>query len=64
MREPTACNTPEPLAYRVNDAARLIGVGVTSLYKLASEGKIKLIKIAGRTLVTAESLRTLVAWSE
>jgi hypothetical protein len=40
-----------PKARRVNDACRALGIGRTSLYKLASEGKIKLVHVLGRTLV-------------
>ena len=51
---------PETLAYRIDDASRIVGLGRTSLYKLANEGKLRLIKVAGRTLVDARSLRDLI----
>jgi excisionase family DNA binding protein len=51
---------PERLVYRINDACHVLGVGRSSLYKIAAEGKIKLIRIAGRSVVTAESLRSFV----
>lgn len=38
-------------AYPVNDACHALGIKRTSLYELAKTGKLKLIKIAGRTLV-------------
>jgi Helix-turn-helix domain len=50
----------EPLAYRVNDASRISGLGRTTLYKLHTEGKLAMIKVAGRTLIPAESLRALL----
>lgn len=51
---------PEPIAYRIDDASHIVGVGRTSIYKLANEGKLRLIKVAGRTLVDAASLRSLI----
>jgi hypothetical protein len=50
----------EPLAYRVNDASRISGLGRTTLYKLHTEGKLAMIKIAGRTLIPADSLKALI----
>jgi excisionase family DNA binding protein len=50
----------EPWAYRVNDASRMVGLGRTKLYELAAEGRLKMIKVAGRTLIPAESLRALL----
>ena len=51
----------EPLSYNVEDACRMIGIGRTSIYRLATEGKIRIIKVAGRSLVPADSLRALIA---
>ena len=53
--------TPDPLAYRISDACHVLGIGKTSLYELMKEGRIKAIKIAGRTLIDAASIRALVA---
>lgn len=55
-----AARPGEPLAYRVNDASRISGLGRTTLYKLHAEGKLAMIKVAGRTLIPAESLRALL----
>lgn len=52
---------PEPLAYRLDDAVRVLGVSRSSLYELAKAGKLKMIRIAGRALVDAESMRILVS---
>jgi excisionase family DNA binding protein len=38
-------------AFRVNDACRALGIRRTLLYRLAKSGELRLIKIAGRTLV-------------
>lgn len=50
----------EPLAYRVNDASSALGIGRTKLYELAATGKIRMIKVAGRTIIPADSLRDLI----
>jgi len=42
---------PPRAAWRIDDAAYRMGISRVSIYKLAKEGKIKLLKIAGRTLV-------------
>jgi Helix-turn-helix domain len=55
-----AAGPGEPLTYRVNDASRISGLGRTTLYKLHAEGKLAMIKVAGRTLIPAESLRALL----
>ena len=51
----------EPLAYRVEDACKVLGIGRTSLYELIAAGKLRAVCIAGRTLIPVESARTLVA---
>ncbi len=50
----------QPLAYRVPDAARVLGVGKTSLYELFKTGELTPIRIAGRTLVPADQIRRLI----
>jgi excisionase family DNA binding protein len=42
---------PQRLAWPVDEGAHRIGIGRTSVYKLAAEGKLRLIKVAGRTLI-------------
>lgn len=50
----------EPICVRVNDAARMIGVGRTKLYELISSGELETIKIGKATRVTTASLHRLV----
>jgi excisionase family DNA binding protein len=38
-------------ARRVNDACSALGISRATLYKLAAQGKIRLVKIGGRTVV-------------
>jgi excisionase family DNA binding protein len=50
----------EPICVRVNDAARMIGVGLTKLYELISNGELETIKIGKATRITTASLHRLV----
>ncbi len=50
----------EPIALRINDAARVAGLGRTSLYELIKQGRLRTIKIAGRRLVPIAALRELI----
>ena len=50
----------EPICVRVNDAARMIGVGRTKLYELISSGELETIKIGKATRITTASLHRLV----
>lgn len=52
--------TLEPLAYRVNDALRVAGIGRTKLYELINSGQLATRKIGKRTLIPADSLKALV----
>ncbi|MEJ1157374.1 helix-turn-helix domain-containing protein [Prosthecomicrobium sp. N25] len=53
-------SAPERLAYTVADACKVLGIGRTTLYKLASEGVLKLVRIGGRTLVPRRELDSLI----
>jgi excisionase family DNA binding protein len=57
MSAPTA---PDPICVRVNDAARMIGVGRTKLYELIAAGEIETVKLGKATRITTASLHDLV----
>jgi excisionase family DNA binding protein len=66
-KDKTMKTTPpatEPLRVDVPEAARIIGVSRTRLYKHMKEGNIRSIKDGGRTLFTMAELRAFVARSE
>ncbi|MGU3358890.1 hypothetical protein ACLBWX_01010 [Methylobacterium sp. M6A4_1b] len=42
-------------------ASRIAGVSEGSLYRAAEEGRLKLVRLAGRTLVETESLKAFIA---
>jgi glucosamine 6-phosphate synthetase-like amidotransferase/phosphosugar isomerase protein len=49
-----------PLAYNMRVAPKVCGISKSKLYVLASEGKLKLTKVGGRTLVLHEELMRLM----
>ena len=51
----------EPLAYRIDDARHILGLGTTKLYALIGTGVLDARKAGTRTLITGESLRAYVA---
>jgi excisionase family DNA binding protein len=53
----------EPLAVSVDQAAKLLGVGKTSIYSLISENQISTIHCGRRRLVVFQSLKSYVARS-
>jgi excisionase family DNA binding protein len=50
----------EPLAVSVNDAARVLGLGRTSIYAMIGDGRLEIFKLGRRTLVKTASIRRLV----
>lgn len=48
-------------AYRIDEACHCLGIGRTSLYALVKSGELKLIKIAGRSLVPG--LQNFSGWT-
>jgi len=50
---------PAKMAYRIREACQCLGIGKTSLYELVKAGDLKLIKIAGRTLVPRSEIERL-----
>jgi excisionase family DNA binding protein len=49
----------EPLALSINDTAKVLGVGRSSVYALIKSGELDAMKIGRRTLLTTESIRRL-----
>ena len=51
----------EPLALSVNDAAKALSLGRTSIYVMIADGRLEAIKLGRRTLIRMESIRRIVA---
>lgn len=50
----------EPLAISINDTAKTLGLGRTSIYALIGEGRLDTFKLGRRTLVKMDSVRPLI----
>ena len=53
--------SPDAWAFTIRDAQAMGAPGRTKLYELAKAGELKLLHVAGRTMVCGESLRALLA---
>ena len=60
LREQRGHPVVEPIAMRVPDACRYLGIGRSTLYVLISRDEIEIIKMGSATLVLTASLRSLV----
>lgn len=50
----------EPIALRVPEACRYLGIGRSTLYVLIAKREIEIIKLGSSTLVLTRSLRDLI----
>ncbi|MEO6360324.1 MAG: helix-turn-helix domain-containing protein [Sphingomicrobium sp.] len=50
----------EQLAYSINDTAKALSLGRTSVYSLIGDGRLDAFKIGRRRLIRAESIRRLL----
>lgn len=50
----------EPIAVRVPDAARLIGLSRSRLYELMKRGEVEYVKVGGATLIPYQALRDFI----
>jgi excisionase family DNA binding protein len=56
MKKSPDLNTLPRRAFPLDEAGRLLGVSRASLYRQVEEGKLKFIRIGGRTLVPATEI--------
>lgn len=52
--------TLEPLAYSVNEAAKVLGISKPTLYKYVNREDFPSFKLGGRTLISVDGLRDWV----
>ena len=50
----------EPICVRINEAARMIGIGRTKLYELIASGELETVKFGKATRITTASLEEMV----
>jgi excisionase family DNA binding protein len=53
-------STPEPLLLRVNDAAKLLGVGVTKIYDLMRRRELSFVKIGRSTRIELTAIQDFI----
>ena len=51
---------PPKLAYSIREACAVSSLGRTNLYSQISAGRLRAIRIGGRTLIPAEALRAFI----
>ena len=54
-------NPPNKLAYSILEACAASSLGRTSIYCHIAAGRLKAVRIGGRTVIPAESLRALIS---
>ena len=54
----------EPLALSINDTARTLGMGRTSIYAMIADGRLEAFKLGRRTLVRTASVKRLVGQAD
>ena len=51
----------DPITVTVAGAKNVLGIGNTSIFALLRAGRLTRVKVGGRTLITVESMKRLVA---
>lgn len=51
----------ERLVYSINETARALSLGRTSIYVMIADGRLDAFKLGRRTLIRAESVKRLVS---
>lgn len=52
---------PEKLAYSIREACIASSLGRTTLYSHITSGRLRVVRVGGRTLVPAEALAALIS---
>lgn len=50
-------NSVDPLLVPVNDGAKILGLGRSKFYEEAKQGRIQLVKVGRKSLVSVASLK-------
>jgi excisionase family DNA binding protein len=53
-------NDPPKLAYSIREACKASSLGRTTLYAHIAAGRLRAVRIGGRTVIPAESLHSLI----
>lgn len=49
------------LAYSINEACAATSLGRTSIYAYIASGRLRAVRVGGRTVIPADSLEALIA---
>jgi excisionase family DNA binding protein len=60
MRKASSTPNVEPRLLSIKDAARVLGVGVSSVWLLIADGKLKAIRVGRRRLVPVEAIDAFI----
>jgi len=52
---------PEKLAYSIKEACKATSLSRTTIYSHVAAGRLRVVRIGGRTIVPAESLRAFLS---
>ena len=52
---------PPKIAYSINEACRASSLGRTTIYAHIAAGRLRIVRVGGRTIIPAESLQALIA---
>jgi excisionase family DNA binding protein len=55
----TMTDTPR-MAYRINEAAKQVGISRATIYRWIATGKLKTVKVGGIRLVSAKAIHVLI----
>lgn len=58
--QPVNNNTPK-IGYSVREASRASSLGRTTLYNHISAGRLRAVRVGGRTIIPADALHALIA---
>ena len=50
----------EPIALSINDTAKTLSLGRTTIYAMIADGRLEVIKLGRRTLIKVASVRRLL----
>jgi excisionase family DNA binding protein len=50
----------QPIALSINDTAKALSLGRTSIYELIKQGRLETVKLGRRTLIKVDSIHRLV----
>jgi excisionase family DNA binding protein len=57
----SAAPTPPKIGYSIREACHASSLGRTTLYSHIAAGRLRAVRVGGRTIIPAEALHALVA---